>query len=148
VINDTVQFHFDYMVEIFKVTVDRPTVPHNGNWNFFDIDIEYGSHAQQEYPVIFYVVLKDELNVPVGMDTVTTTVGGTVFCQYKNGTINLRIHIPKWAYAGVGHVYVTAYNMLPSSGGTAWCPTYGLTGPFGYSWPPGSTLPSIIILPS
>jgi hypothetical protein len=144
VINDTMQFHFDYMVEIFKVTTDK------FEYNHCDevvVTVEYGSHAQQTYPVLFYVILEDALGVPVAQAFVGTTVGGTVFCQYKNGTVTLTMHIPKYAFAGIAKVHVNAYNWMPLWGGSAWCPEYGLVNPFGYAWPIGSTTPLIAIQP-
>jgi hypothetical protein len=128
VVNDTLRFHFDYMVEIFKVTTDKYEYNH---CDLVSVTIEYGSHAQQTYPALFVVVIKDELNVPIGYIYVSTIVGGTVFCQYKNGTTTVSIHIPKFAFAGIASVYVTAYNMWPSWGGSAWCPTYGDGWPIG-----------------
>jgi hypothetical protein len=145
VINDTLQFHFDYKVEIFKVTTDKTEYNHG---DCFDVTILYGSHAQQSYPVVFYAVLKDELGVPVWYGWVETTIGGQEhFCRYLNGTVTIRLCIPKFAFAGIAHIYVTAFDALPTEGGSAIAPTYGLVNPFGYAWPPGSTLPAIIIKP-
>jgi len=110
VINDTLQFHFDYMIEIFSVTTDKFQYNH---CDIVKVTVTYGSHAQQVYPLLLYVVIKDEFNVPIGSAYIETEVGGTVFCQYKNWTKTLSIHVPKFAFAGIAHVYVTAYNMLP-----------------------------------
>jgi len=144
VVNDTMQFHFDYLVEIFKVTTDKFQVNH---YECFNVIIEYGSHAQQEYPVVIQAILYDNLNVPVAQGYVETTVGGTVFCQYKNNTVIIPLCIPKYAFAGIANIYVNAYSALPTQGGSAWTPTYGLTNPFGYVWPIGSTVPQIAIQP-
>lgn len=144
VITDTMQFHFDYMVEIFKVTTDKFQVDH---YDCFNVIIEYGSHAQQEYSVLLQAILYDNLDVPVAQGYLWTTVGGTVFCQYKNNTVIIPLCIPKYAFAGLAHVYVNAYDTLPIWGGSAWCPTYGLMNPFGYSWPIGSSVPIIAIQP-
>jgi hypothetical protein len=144
VITDTMQFHFDYMVEIFKVTTDKFQVNH---YDCFNVIIEYGSHAQQEYPVVLQAILYDNLNVPVAQGYVETTVGGTVFCQYKNNTVIIPLCVPKYAFAGIANIYVNAYDALPTQGGSAWCPTYGLTNPFGYAWPIGSTVPVVAIQP-
>jgi hypothetical protein len=138
------QFHFDYMVEIFKVTTDKFQVNH---YDCFNVIIEYGSHAQQEYPVVLQAILYDNLNVPVAQGYVETTVGGTVFCQYKNNTVIIPLCVPKYAFAGIANIYVNAYDALPTQGGSAWCPTYGLTNPFGYAWPIGSTVPVVAIQP-
>jgi hypothetical protein len=144
VINDTLKFHFDYMVEIFKVTTDKFQVNH---YECFNVIIEYGSHAQQEYPVVIQAILYDNLNVPVAQGYVETTVGGTVFCQYKNNTVIIPLCIPKYAFAGLANIYVNVYDALPTQGGSALTPTYGLMNPFGYSWPIGSTVPQVAIQP-
>ncbi|MCJ7423042.1 hypothetical protein MUP01_02075 [Candidatus Bathyarchaeota archaeon] len=144
VINDTMQFHFDYMVEIFKVDTDKFEYNHCDD---VVVTIKYGSHAQQIYPVVLRVVLEDELGVPVAQAHVCTTVGGTQFCAYKNGTVTLTMHIPKYAFAGIAKIHVNAYNTLPTMGGSTWCPEYGLLNPFGYAWPIGSTTPLIAIQP-
>jgi hypothetical protein len=144
VVNDTMHFHFDYMVELFSVTTDKFEYNH---CDFVKVTITYGSHAQQTYPVVLYVVIKDNLNVPIGYAFISTTVGGAIYCQYKTWTKTVSIHIPKFAAAGIAGVYVTAYNKLPTLGGTAWCPTYGLLRPDGTTWPTGSTIPLIAIQP-
>jgi hypothetical protein len=146
VVNDTMQFHFDYMVEIFKVTTDKFQVNHYPV-ECFNVIIEYGSHAQQEYPVVLQAILYDNLDVPVIQGFIQTTVGGTVFCEYKNNTVIIPLCIPKYAFAGIAHIYVNAYDAIPTQGGSAWCPTFGLMNPFGYSWPIGSSVPIIAIQP-
>ena len=87
------------------------------------------------------MVIKDNLNVPIGWAWMNTTVGGAVFCTYKNSTQNVRIHIDKFAFAGIATVHVTAHNILPTQGGFAYCPT------FGDGWPIGETIPEIAIQP-
>jgi hypothetical protein len=144
IINDTMQFHFDYLVEIFKITTNKFQVNH---YECFNVIIDYGSHAQQEYPVVIQAILYDNLDVPVIQGFFETTVGGTQFCQYKNNTVTIPLCIPKYAYAGIAKIYVNAYSALPTQGGIAWCPTYGLMNPFGYSWPIGSTVPVVAIQP-
>jgi hypothetical protein len=149
VINDTLQFHFDYMVEIFKVTTDRFQVNH---LECFNVIIEYGSHAQQYYPLVIQAILYDNLSVPVAQGYYNLTqprplVGGTHFCEYKNNTIVITLCIPKYAFAGLAQVFVNAYDKLPTEGGSPLCPTFGLINPFGYAWPIGETVPIIAIQP-
>jgi hypothetical protein len=138
VIEDHVQFHFDYLTEIFSVTTDKFQYNHCDE---VKITVTYGSHSQQIRPLLLYVVIKDNLNVPIGTAFVNTTIGGTVFCTYKNWTKTLSIHIPKFAFAGIAKVYVTAYDTLPTLGGSAYAPTYGM------GWPIGATVPEIAIQP-
>jgi len=138
VVNDTLQFHFDYLVNIFKVTTDK------FEYNHCDkvyVTIDYGTHAQQIYPLVLYVVIKDNCDVPIGIALISTTIGGTQFCTYKNYTDLVSIHIDKFAFAGIATILVTAYNKLPAQGGNALCPT------FGDGWPIGATIPEIAIQP-
>jgi hypothetical protein len=117
IVNDTVQFHYDYLVRIWKVTADRDpaTYKHNETACF---TIEYGSHAQQFYNVTIAVTGLDETGVPFGFAYKQVEIGGTVFCQYKNYTDTLCIYIPKWARAGVGEVDVAFLDNWPYLGGT------------------------------
>ena len=120
-INDTMEFHYDWMVHIYKVTTDM------FEYNHCDevvITIEYGTHAQQMYPALFSVLLMDELIVPVGMALVETEIGGAEFCSLINSTIVVSIHIPKWAFAGIATIHVNAYDRDPTEGGIAWVPEY------------------------
>jgi len=119
VITDTMEFHYDYLVHIWKVTTDKYYYNHLES---VIITIEYGSHAMQTYPVHFTVVIEDNLGVTVGLATTDVTVGGAKFCQYKNGRTTLTIEIPKWAFAGVATVRVNAFDKEPAEGGFAWCP--------------------------
>jgi len=121
VINDTLKFHFDYLVRIWSVKTDKYTYKHGET---VVITINYGSHAQQAYPVLFSAVLVDELDVPVGFVTVSLTVKGAVWCQYKNSAVTVRITIPKFAFAGYASIHVNAFNKDPTIGGSAWCPEY------------------------
>jgi hypothetical protein len=118
---DTLQFHYDYLVTIFKVTTDKFEYNH---CEYVEITIKYGTHAQQWYPLLLTVVIFDELQVPIGMATVETEVGGAVFCSYKNFTVTLRIHILKFAFAGIATIHVNAFDFDPTEGGTSWCPEY------------------------
>jgi len=121
IINDTMAFHYDYIVNIWKVTVDKFQYNHG---ECVQIEFEYGSHAQQTYPVLFVVSIIDELGVTVGIATVQTTVGGTVFCQYKNWTARVEICLPKWAYAGIATVHINGFDIEPSEGGVAITPEW------------------------
>jgi hypothetical protein len=120
-LNDTLEFHYDYMINIYKVTTDM------FEYNHCDevvVTIEYGTHAQQMYPALFSVLIMDELIVPVGMALVETEIGGAEFCSTINGTITVSIHIPKWAFAGIATIHVNAYDRDPTEGGVAWTPEF------------------------
>jgi hypothetical protein len=120
-ISDTLNWHYDYLVNIWKVTTDMFQYNHG---QCVQIGFEYGSHATQPYPVLFVVSLVDELGVTVGIAEVSTTVSGATDCTYTNGTATVEICIPKWAYAGIATIHVDAFNMEPSQGGVALGPQY------------------------
>jgi hypothetical protein len=143
VINDTTEFHYDYLVEIFKVTTDKFYYLHNED---VGITVTYGSHAlrPQRYPAEFWVYISDELGQPIGYDVETTTIGDGTFCQYTNHTLRFIIHIPKWAFSGYAKVHVNCYSFNPTEGGWAWCPEYTCPPPCPQSPEP---YPTIYILP-
>jgi hypothetical protein len=120
-INDTMEWHYDYMVNIWKVTTDMYEYNHCDE---VVITVEYGTHAQQWYPALFSVLIMDELIVPVGMALVETEIGGAEFCRYTNGTFTVAIHIPKHAAAGIATIHVNAFDRDPTEGGVAWTPEF------------------------
>jgi hypothetical protein len=138
VVTDTLLYDYYYLVEITKVTTDKYEY-----WHCEDIEvtIEFRSKAQQTYPVLFSVVGQDELETHFDSALTATTVGGAQFCSWKNYEVTVSIHVVKWAFAGIAHIYVSAFDKDPTIGGAPWCPTYGL------GWPPGATLPEICIQP-
>ncbi|MBE0519975.1 hypothetical protein IBX35_02910 [Candidatus Bathyarchaeota archaeon] len=121
VINDTLTFKYDYLVNIWKVTTDMPNYAHCED---ILVTIEYGSWAMQYYDVVFTVTIVDETGVPFGFTYVMLTVGGAQYCVYKNDTVSLSIHVPKFARAGIATIYVGALSDFPQCGGCALCPLY------------------------
>jgi hypothetical protein len=115
IVNDTLTFHYDYLVRIWKVTADKPSYKHNETMCF---TIDYGSHAQMPRTVILAVTAIDEVGVPFGFVYKEVTIGGTVFCQYRNFTDTLCIFVPKWARAGVAEIDTAFLNDWPFMGGT------------------------------
>jgi len=120
-INDTLAFHYDYKVRIWKVTTDKPQYIHGDTVN---VAVKYGSHAQQYYPILMKIAIMDELGVVIGHFEIATQVGGTVFCQYKDATLTGNIFIPKWAYAGIATVHVNIFDKEPINGGAPWTPEF------------------------
>lgn len=120
-INDTLTFHYDYLVRWMKVTTDKFEYNHG---ECVEITIEYGTYAQQYYPLLLSVVLMDELSVPVGITLLETEVGGAEYCTYTNFTATLSIHIIKWAFAGIATIHVNAFDKDPTEGGIFWSPEY------------------------
>jgi hypothetical protein len=138
VVNDTLWFDYYYLVEITKVTTDKYYYPHCNN---VEVTVEFRSKAQQPYPVLFAVVLQDELETHVSYDYKELTVANAAFCHWKTYAFNVTLHVEKWAFAGYAHIYVSAFDKDPTIGGAPWCPTYGL------GWPLDAELPEIYILP-
>jgi len=128
VINDTLDFHYDYQARIFKVTIAPPPCLNDMNFAHCDnvtLTIDYGTHSQQALPALFSVVLYDEVGVPVAFNFATVqNIGGTVYCQYKNGTVTITVHIPKFAVAGVGTFHINVYDTDPTEGGIPYAPEF------------------------
>jgi len=139
VVKDTLWFDYYYLVEIVKVTTDKYYYQHCEDVH---VTIEYRWKAQQYYPVLFAIVIQDELETGFGYSTIDQRVGGAPFCHWRNWTDTTDIHVVKWAFAGFAHIYVSAFDKDPTDGGAPWCPTFGI------GWPPGEPLPEIYILPA
>jgi hypothetical protein len=116
VVTDTLYYYYDYMVHIWKVTTDKYFYKHCEN---VYVTVEYGSHAMLTYPGLVSVVIMDELMVPF-MGLAEITVGGSVFCQYKNGSVTIPIHVQKWWFVGYADIYVNIFDKDPTIGGFNW----------------------------
>lgn len=116
VVMDTTIFYYQRLVYITSVTTDKFYYTHT---EFVKVTVNYQTHAVQTYPALFSVVIKDDLLVPFGMALYATTVGGATFCTWKTGKFTVEIYIPKWAYAGYGHVHVNCFDKDPTDGGEA-----------------------------
>jgi len=121
VIRDTMTFHYDWLIRIWKVTTDKSSYNHGEK---VDVKIEFGTHAMQTYPVLFSVVIEDELGVAIGIQTIELTVGGAKYSTYKNYAQTIPINVPKWAFAGIATIHVNAYDKEPAIGGFGWCPEF------------------------
>jgi len=121
IIMDTMIFYYERVVYITKVTTDKFYYIHD---EYVEVTVEYETHSVQTYPILFAIVLTDDLGVPFGMATQTGTIGGATFCTWKTAKFTKSILIPKWAYAGYGHVHVSAYDKDPTEGGEPYCDEY------------------------
>ncbi len=130
VVNDSMSFHFDYLVhwynpdEVIKVTTDKDSYKHSEN---ILTTVTFGTHRQQEMDVLLTVSVHDELNYPIGtafavVRIVATEMGN--YCFLTNYTVTLPIHVVKWTAAGVATIYVNAYSDWPALGGSPLAPTY------------------------
>jgi hypothetical protein len=120
---DTTQFQYDYLVQIWKVTTDAFQYAHGQP---VSITINYGSCAIQTYPVLFVTSIVDSLGVTVGVATVSTKIGNAtgVFNEYTNWTLTVALQIPEWAYVGTATVYTSGFDKEPTQGGVAITPEY------------------------
>jgi hypothetical protein len=119
VVMDTLEFDYYYLLEITKITTDKDAYQH---CNYVEVTVEFKSKAQQNYTVLFSVVIQDELETHFGSALIETEVGGAQFCTFKIYVEEASIHIPKWAFAGVAKIFVSAYDKDPTEGGAPWCP--------------------------
>jgi hypothetical protein len=139
VVTDTLWYDYYYLVEITKVTTDKHDYMHCED---VFITIQFRSKAQQEYPVLFAIVIQDELETDFGYVYIETSVSGAEFCHWNEyETRAVTIHVVKWAFAGIAKILVSAFDKDPTDGGAPWCPTFGM------GWPLGATVPEIWILP-
>ncbi len=138
VVTDILWFDYYYLVEITNVATNKYCYEHCED---VEITIEFRSKAQQRYPVLFAIVIQDELETGFGYAYLETFVQGAEFCHWKEYAESVTIHVPKWAFAGIAKIYVSAYDKDPTVGGAPWCPTFGL------GWPLSETLPEICIYP-
>jgi hypothetical protein len=121
VVNDTMQFHFDYLIDWVKVTTDKDYYAHGET---IHVTVDYQTYAIQHYNVLFTCVVNDELNYPIGKQFISVTVGDLdmmLWCTYAPGTIEFDIPIPKYAAAGIATLHINALSDFPWFGGSAWC---------------------------
>ena len=104
VVVDWVEFHYDYLINIVKVTTDSYYYEH---CDYVTVTVEFTSHAQQEYTTSMWVTIHDELNVPIATTTLSFTIGGAEYCTPKQYSETFILHIDKFAAAGNAIVYVT-----------------------------------------
>jgi len=148
VVMDTMLFYYERLLYIHEVSTDSyqyshpPDAQHpNPLYKYVvDVEVEYWTHAVMNYPALFAAVIVDNLGVPVGMCLYATMVGGATFCTWKEVEFDLRIPIPKWAYAGIAYVQVSVFDKDPTIGGEPISPMFP-NGPYIES-PPGVDDPS------
>lgn len=121
VVNDTLRFHYNYLVNIVKVTTDAIEYAHGDT---VTISIQVTSLAMQTYSALVTAAIVDELGYSVGFATKVITVKGAVFCTPKTYTLTITITIPKFAAAGLATVHVNCFNKDPTEGGMALCPEF------------------------
>jgi len=132
IVNDTVEFKYDYEVNIWNVETDKEEYMHCEN---IEITIHYGSYMIQKElsgepnNITFTVTVVDASGVPFGFDYIVVALGTdnmNDWCMYLNGTVVLTVHVVKWARPPMGTIYVGALNGFPQDGGSAETPVYSL----------------------
>ena len=123
VYTDVMQFEYDYLLQIWKVTTDA--YQYNLGSTVI-ITYTYGSYAMQTYSVLFVNTLVDNESFTVGTANVSTTVGNATaaFNQFSNQSATVTIQIPQWAHAGLATVYTDCYDKEPTAGGVPVTPEY------------------------
>lgn len=115
IVNDTLEFHYDYLVRIWKVTAEKTSYKHGEQ---ICVTIEFGSHAQQLRNVTLAVTGLDNTGVPFAFVYKQVQIGGATFCSPKNFTEGECVTIPKWARAGGAEIDVAFLDLFPFEGGT------------------------------
>jgi len=116
VITDIMEFDYDYLIRIWSVTTDKLEYYKS---NDVKITVKYGTKSMRAHTVTMYATIQDELQVPIGIASLTRVISGGRLCTYKNFTDTVVIHVPTWAYAGKAIVRVSFVWGLPSQRGEA-----------------------------
>jgi hypothetical protein len=117
IVNDTMEFKYDYRAHIWNVETNKDEYKHCED---IIITIDYGSQAMQIWNMTFTVTVVDASGVPFGFDWTVAPVGGVEeWCTYVNGTVTLSVHVAKFARPPIGTIYVGVLNGFPQDGGSA-----------------------------
>ena len=121
VVKDWLWFKVWWEVEIVSVTPKQTSYTKCDNAEF---EITFRSYRMQQGEALIVITVYDDLDVPIGhiYKWVTYGHGEYKYCQFWNGTETLSVHIPKWAFVGVGKVYVQVLSNYPSKCGDAYAP--------------------------
>jgi hypothetical protein len=134
VVNDTMEFKYDYKVRVWNVELDKQSYKHCED---IVVTIDYGSWATQEYNITFAITAVDASGVPFDFAYGVVTIGWndhTKYCMYANGTIVLTVHVEKFARPPVGTIYVAAMSDFPMNGGSAETPVYSVQFTIEAEW--------------
>ncbi|MGA3191924.1 MAG: cohesin domain-containing protein [Candidatus Bathyarchaeia archaeon] len=169
VVNDTLQFHYDYLARIFKQTTDFTNYNHAG---YVTVNVTYGTHLQQTDAVYLdeltgktmdlsnvtvVITAFDEVRVPYGTvdaqlqfttpisaNSTMEPFGGTVWCQYKNFTVSLTFQIPKFAVAGNSEIDCAVLSNYPYFGGEVISGYFNTNPTYQLGWLPYDPTPIYI----
>jgi hypothetical protein len=116
IVNDTLEFKYDYHVRVWKTTADKTAYNHGET---ITVTVEYGTVSMQEFDALIVVTALDDTGVPFGIASTWVTAGGAQWCTYANGTVTLTINIPKFARQGTAKLIVLFMHDWPVYGGDA-----------------------------
>jgi len=118
-INDTLQFHFDTLVEIVDISPDKLICSHGDT---ITITVTLESHAMQPRDVVVAILITDELGFTVAFGTAQLTVSDAEFCTPNEYEVSVTLTIPHEAVAGMATIHVNCFDKDPAEGGIALCP--------------------------
>jgi hypothetical protein len=129
VVNDTLHFKYDYLVNIISVK----TMPHPpeaddeySHLEFIEVEINLTSYSEQYRNITVTMTVLDETGVPFGFTYYQITIGGIAYCTLGKYTVHLSVKIPKFARAGTATIHVGALSDFPFNNGCAECPYFDI----------------------
>ena len=126
VVKDWMWFKVWWEVEITSVV---PKLTSYTKCQTAEFNIFFRTYRMQAHWALIYVVVYDDLDVPIGKALAWVYVGWNqyVYCRFWEGNVTLGIHIPKWAFVGVGKVYANVLSTYPFCCGHAYGPEASAT---------------------
>jgi hypothetical protein len=133
IFNDTLCFKYDYLVNIWDAEADKESYKHCED---ITVTITYGTYAMMYYNITFAITACDASGVPFGFayEEVTIGKGEYAWCMYENGTLQLTVHVEKFARPPFATIYIVALNGLPSEGGSAETPVFEIVVEIEPEW--------------
>ena len=104
-------------------SMSNPTHTFQENTDVF-INTTVYNLAMTPRNVTIGIVIYDELEVPIGSVYATYYNVPPGETELDKLPILVSIHIPEWAYIGMGTVYVNLFTKLPAECGICWCPEH------------------------
>ena len=119
---DTMPFDVGYLITIVSVETDAPE--YIRDCSLMTIKVYAKNIAWMPKTVTFVITVYDDCDVPIGQFVHTNTYAAGYYCSpaHLYPTFVNAIHIPQWAYVGIGKVYVSAFTALPKDCGVPYCP--------------------------
>lgn len=124
-VNDTMDFRYDYLARIWDVAAAKPQYLRGEPVR---VIYDFGSAAEQTYPVLFKVEISDGSGVVVGHQEMWTGFGRATFPDARNWTDMELIWLPISTNEGNATVHVNAFDKEPSAGGVSYTLDYSQIG--------------------